>query len=237
MKRERCAILDVIMTIRIALIHATPLAIEPINSAMGQWPGAEAVNLLDDALSVDRARGGAHLDDAMFIRFERLVRYAESIGAHGVLFTCSAFGPAIERAARATKLPVLKPNEAMFDEAIDASHKTGRLGMVVTFAPSVESMRDEFLETVARRNAISHTARELEVVLAAGAMESMRAGDSSTHDRLITEAAAKLGDCDAIMLAQFSMARALPLVQRRVRVPVLTSPDSAVTRMRAILSR
>lgn len=220
------------MTLRIALIHATPLAIEPINAALAQWPDAEAVNLLDDSLSVDRARGGVGLDEPMFVRFERLVRYAESIGAHGILFTCSAFGPAIERATRLTKLPVLKPNEAMFDEAIDASRASRRLGMVATFAPSVESMRDEFLETLAKRN----TSRELEIALAAGAMESMRAGDPATHDRLIAEAAARLGDCDAIMLAQFSMARALPLVQQRTRVPVLTSPGSAVTRMRSLVS-
>lgn len=221
------------MTLRIALVHATPLAIEPINAALGAWPDARAVNLLDDSLSADRARGGTQIDEPMFVRFERLVRYAESIGADGILFTCSAFGPAIERAARLTKRPVLKPNEAMFDEAIDVSHVNGRLGMVATFAPSVESMRDEFAETSARRK----TPRELEIVLAAGAMEAMRAGDAVTHDRLIAEAAAKLGECDAIMLAQFSMARALPLVQQRTRVPVLTSPGSAVTRMRALLSR
>src|SRR5689334_19257164 len=45
-------------SIRIALIHATPLAVDPIDAAFdAQWPDAERVNLLDDSLSVDRARG------------------------------------------------------------------------------------------------------------------------------------------------------------------------------------
>ena len=213
---------------RIALIHATPLAVEPINAAFAAgWADADVVNILDDSLSADRARAG-DLDEPMYRRFESLVRYTEGIGSSGILFTCSAFGPAIERAARTTGLPVLKPNEAMFDAAIAAGR---RIGMVATFAPSVESMRAEFAQAAATQG----LERDLEIVLAAGAMEAMRSGDAATHDRLIADAAAQLDACDAIMLAQFSMARALPLVHARTAKPVYTSPESAVRRMRTVL--
>ena len=42
---------------RIGLIHAVQVAIDPINQAFAaQWPDAECMNVLDDRLSVDRAK-------------------------------------------------------------------------------------------------------------------------------------------------------------------------------------
>ena len=128
------------MTTRIALVHATPLAIDPVNASFARlWPAAERINLLDDSLSRDRARDG-RLTEAMTQRFITLARYVQSSGAAGILFTCSAFGPAIEAARDATGLPTLKPNEAMFEQAIAAD---GPAALVATFEPSIEAMREE----------------------------------------------------------------------------------------------
>jgi len=44
---------------RIALIHATPHAIEPVNSSFKKlWPEASLQNILDDSLSKDHAAAG-----------------------------------------------------------------------------------------------------------------------------------------------------------------------------------
>ena len=113
------------MTPRIALIHATPLAMAPIQHAFERlWPQAQCMNLLDDSLSRDLARTGS-LTPAMVQRFVDLAHYVQGTGCAGVLFTCSAFGPAIEAAAQATGLPTLKPNEAMFEQALErvAAHE------------------------------------------------------------------------------------------------------------------
>jgi hypothetical protein len=100
---------------RIALIHALAHSVAPINDALARdWPAATRMNLLDDSLSADLAAGGKGLDDAMHKRFARLAQYAIDCGSKAILFTCSAFGPCIDAAARAhAPLPVLKPNEAM----------------------------------------------------------------------------------------------------------------------------
>ena len=50
---------------------------------------------------------------------------------------------------------------------------------------------------------------------------------------LIAEAAATLEGCDAIVLAQFTMARSRPVVEAAA-APVLISPDSAVARLKHI---
>jgi Asp/Glu/hydantoin racemase len=217
------------MSIRIALIHATPVAMQPVMDAFEDgWPEVETINLLDDALSRDLARTGK-LDDAMMQRFETLGAYAMQIGADAILFTCSAFGDAIEAVAKTVSIPVLKPNEAMFGEAL-ASERT--VGLLTTFQPSMPAMEKEFVEMAERQG----RRIQCDTLWIPDAMAALASGDVSTHDRLIAEAAPQLAHCDVIMLAQFSMARAQAAVQQVVGPPVLTSPASAVAKLKAALS-
>ncbi|MDP3520726.1 MAG: aspartate/glutamate racemase family protein [Hydrogenophaga sp.] len=213
---------------RIALIHALAHSVAPINDAMASdWPEAVRMNLLDDSLSVDLARtasaGGNGLDAAMHQRFEDLCAYAEGTGAQAILFTCSAFGPCIEAAAaRRPHLPVLKPNEAMVADAVASGVQ---VGLIASFAPTLQSMPAEFPASTPLRTA-----------LAEGAMAAMDRGDGTAHDEAVWAAAQALlaQGCRVIALAQFSMARAAPLLRQRLpaSVPVLTTPDSAVAALR-----
>jgi hypothetical protein len=211
---------------RIALIHATPLAVEPIQAAFQRhWPQVRHMNLLDDSLSFDRAQAG-RLTDAMVQRFVDLALYVQRTGCSGILFTCSAFGPAIEAAARATGLPTLKPNEAMFEQVL-ALARPGRalqLGLVATFQASIPSMTEE-LQSMARERGVSIVLR---TVFVPEAMDDLARGRPADHHRKITAHARALAGCDAVMLAQFSMAAALPIVQAELPCPVFSSPDCAV---------
>lgn len=109
---------------RIVLFHATPVAMQPILSSMARlWPEAEAINLLDDGLSADRAKEGDELSVGLSERFINFGKYGHDMGADGILVTCSAFGPAIESLAEILPIPVLKPNEAMFKAAIASGEK------------------------------------------------------------------------------------------------------------------
>jgi aspartate/glutamate racemase len=213
---------------RIVLLHGTPVAVEPIQKSFAsRWPGAETVNLLDDSLSVDRAKD-PDLTDRMFERFIELGGYARRIGADAILVTCSAFGPAIERMARDVGVPVLKPNEAMFRAALKAGRK---IGMLATFAPSVVTMTEEFDEFVRETGAEA----TLRTIVVDGAMDALRKGDAQTHNELVAARAGELADCDGIMLAHFSTSRALENVSAATTVPVLTAPDAAVDRLKSML--
>jgi Asp/Glu/hydantoin racemase len=207
---------------RIALIHALKHSIVPIELSFAKlWPEAALMNLLDDSLSADLARDG-RLTDAMTERFLSLGRYAVSTGCDGILFTCSAFGPCIEAVARAhAPMPVLKPNEAMIEQAAARGRKVGLLS---TFPPTLASMPPEFPRSV-----------ELVPKLAEGALAALDRGDRETHDRLVVEASRELSDCDLIALAQYSMAPAASQVAQATGLPVLTTPDSAVTKLKQML--
>jgi aspartate/glutamate racemase len=217
------------MSTRIALIHATPLAMQPVIDAFDRgWREAETMNLLDDALSADLARAG-YLDTHMKQRIAALATYAAGTGVAGILFTCSAFGAAIEAVAGQSLMPVLKPNEAMFEEVL----RVGRtIGLLATFQPAIPSLEQEFTAMAEAQGKRT----KLESVWVPNAMEALTAGDADRHDRLIAEAAAGLSHCDAIMLGQFSMARARDAVEKAVSTPILTSPDSAVAKLREALA-
>ena len=214
-------------TPRIALIHALRDSVGPAMDAMTRgWPQAKASNLLDDSLSTDLAREG-RLTPAMTDRFVALARYAVETGADGILFTCSAFGPAIEAARAAVRVPVLKPNESAFAAALAAGP---RIGMLVTFVGSLPALQAE-LHAMADGQRLDVHAR-----LVPGALAALQAGDGGTHDRAIAADAAGLPACDAIVLGQFSMARAQASVAQSVACPVLTTPDAAVADLRRRLA-
>jgi hypothetical protein len=204
---------------RITLIHALKHSIVPVEAAFAKlWPEARLMNLVDDSLSADLARDGG-LSDAMTERFLKLGSYAAGTGADAILFTCSAFGPCIEAVARAhAPMPVLKPNEAMIEQAVATGRK---IGLLSTFPPTLVSMPPEFPGSV-----------ELVPKLVEGALAALDRGDRAEHDRLVTEASKDLRDCDLIALAQYSMAPAAALVTEATGRPVLTTPDSAVLKLK-----
>ena len=155
---------------RIALIHALKHSLVPIEASFARlWPEATLMNLLDDSLSADLARDGK-LTPAMTDRFLAVGGYAASTGANAILFTCSAFGPCIEAVARElSPMPVLKPNQAMIEQAVARGH---RIGLLSTFPPTLQSMPGEFPGTV-----------QLVPKLAEGAMAALDRGDRAEHGR------------------------------------------------------
>jgi hypothetical protein len=213
---------------RISLIHAMAASIPPIEAAFRRlWPQAALMNLLDDSLAPDLARDG-RLTPAMTDRFLTLARYARSSGSDAILFTCSAFGPCIEACAAALPaVPVLKPNEAMIEEALALTGPNGRIGLMATFAPTLASMPPEF--------SVVAPAVTMVPCLADGALAALNRGDGAEHDAAAVRAAAGLSDCDVIALAQFSLSRAADAVAAATGKTVLTTPDSAVRKLRRLL--
>jgi Asp/Glu/hydantoin racemase len=119
-------------------------------------------------------------------------------------------------------MPVLTPSEAMIEQAAARGH---RIGLLSTFPPTLASMPAEFPSTV-----------QVVPKLAEGAMAALDRGDRAEHDRLVAEASRDLRDCDLIALAQYSMAPAAEQVTQASGLPVLTTPDSAVLKLKRLLA-
>lgn len=214
---------------KIYLIHAADVAMPPIVASFrANWPQARVVNLLEDALMNDLADDG-RLTDAMVERFVHIGHYCVKASANAILFTCSAFGAAIEECRRQVAIPVLKPNEALYEQLVANS---GTVSLLATFQPSLPSMLAEIAAYAKARG----TAVTVRPHLVAGALAALQDNRPDEHNRLIAEAAAMQKACDVIALGQFSMAPAKALAASRTATPVLTTPDSAVAKLKALLA-
>lgn len=215
---------------RICAFHAVFTSIEPIEAAFNaRWPQCSFFHLVDDSLARDLADAGS-ITNAITTRFLSLANYAIAANANGILYTCSAFGPAIDEVRRQIKIPVVKPNEAMIDEAISTA---SRLHVLATFEPALKSMIPEIEAAADERSKKVHITSSV----VPGAMAHLLAGRRSEHDALILAAANKIENVDVILLAQFAMAHTKRAIEDLVKVPVLTTPESAVDRMRMALLR
>ncbi len=213
---------------RIFVVHALAASLAPVAQAFADgWPKAKLCNLMDDALSRDR-RSGHFSEEEFQHRFADLIQYCLACGADGVLFACSAFSGAIESARRGTPVPVLKPDEAMIGQALEMGHS---FAVVATYEPSIESLRSQ-IEAEAGNCGKTVSVRG---VFVEDAMRALNDGDGARHDALIARAVSELSEVDAVLLAQFSMARAAAASVPRSPAPLLTSPLSAVARLRSLV--
>ena len=212
----------------IQLIHAVQAAQAPIHDAFSRlWPEARTDDFTDETLAPDLARAGA-LTDAFTGRMAGLIGRGIKGGADVVLFTCSAFGGAIEQARADVDIPVLKPDEAMIETALSSGN---RIGGLATFAPTIGSLSGEL---AAAAGALG-LAPEITLRHVPGALDALNDGRDDEHDRLIAEAAAEMADVDVLFLAQFSMVRAGGAIADVPGRSVLTAPDEAVKKLKGLL--
>jgi Asp/Glu/hydantoin racemase len=219
---------------RIALIHALRDSQAPAWDAFARgWPEARIFNLLDDSLSADFSAAG-HLTAAMTARFLALGRYAAATDADGqrtdaILFTCSAFGAAIDAVKRDLPIPVLRPNEAAFEATL-------RLGTRVALMTSFPSSLPPLVAELEQMAAARGVTPEILTVVAEGALAALQSGDGPGHDRIAAATAAALPPVDVLVLCQFSLARAASAIAPVEGRTVLTTPTSAVAKLRGVLA-
>lgn len=198
-----------------------------VRAFTADWPEARISNLLDDGLFAwVRETGG--VVPGMYDVFRTLTRYIASRGADGILFTCSAFRECIDACIAEFDVPMLKPNDAMIEQALDAG---SRIAVVATVGPTIPSISAEIREMAAARGQTV----ELVPYVVEGAFDALAGGDAARHDALVAARAREIEGCDVIVLAQFTLSRAVPAVAAVSKLPVFNSPGAAVAKMRAML--
>lgn len=213
------------MSVKIALISATALAIPPAAAAVAEaLPGSVVWNLLDDRLLQDAKPDG--ITAPLAARMDQLIELAIAGGADGVLLTCSQYGIRAEARAGSPGGPVvLSADGALFADTV-----ARRPGRVLLVASLESAAADSSTRLAAAFSAAGVQADIVPLVVAAAARPTT---EPELLDLLADAIGAVAEAYDVIVLAQYSLAPATAGLAARFDAPVLDGPGSAARRLSA----
>ena len=213
-----------------------------INTITGLEKGFNA--LCDELIKTDTVK--KHISDESLIfqimanggitksvrrRFLENVVAAEEAGADIIQVTCSSVTPLIEDAGTLVDIPVLSIDEPMARIAVSRFEKLG----VIATNPGTLLPSAQLLEKTAEK---AGRKIDLKKVLCGRAYDALLSGSMELHDRLVIEDLKKLmKQCDAVVLAQASMARVADMIDDAEKPAVLfTSPRLAIEHLAEVIS-
>ncbi len=217
---------------KVGMVHSVASLVPVFNELASELlPGVEVIHLVDEGLLKDILASG-QLTPSMARRFGLLASFAEESGAEIVMLTCSSLAPLVDESKDMVKVPLLKVDEAMADEAVKLGEN---VGVVATAYTTLKPTSD----LIKARAALQGKEVAVEKVLCEGAFDALRRGDLETHDRTVKD---KLSDLmervDVVVLAQASIARvAAQIPEKERKVPILSSPRLGVQRLKEKLER
>lgn len=215
----------------LALIHTSP-TLTPIFGGLcaKHLPGVQIFHMVDESLIKDTIRHG-HLRRLTMRRLLAVVNSAQEAGADAVMVTCSSIGAGVRLAQQLFDVPVIRVDEAMAERAVQLG---SRIGVMATLRTTLEPTM-ALLEEKARE-----AGRDVTLVpsLCDGAFEAVLAGDTATHDRILSKALLEeMEGVDVVVLAQASMARVVEAMgPGALPMPVLSSPEASVLHAREVLA-
>lgn len=213
---------------RVGVVSPMLLATDAVAAVFEQvWPEAQVINLLDESLYADFA-GGRQITDETYRRIAVLLQYSQDSGAQGILFTGSVFGRPVEAGRAGLAVPVLTAHEAMIERAFEHG---SRFGILTTAAGSLRCLVDD-IERYAKQHGLSFTITDH---IEDAARPVILAGDVARHDEMVAAAAARMTDCDCLLLGQYSMETAAQRITDMPGRPVLTPPRTAVEKLKRLL--
>ena len=214
---------------RIACIHTVYSVISEFTAQLrAALPEDVKIHTLyDDFLVTDPSETGKFSS----VNHERLrndMHTCALTGADAIVVSCSTLSPSVRLLRGEFNIPVVAVDDAMMQAAVAAG---SHIGLLATATSTVKPSTSALL--AAAEAAGKHV--ELQVLCNKDAIAALNAGDRATHDKLVLEMADKLSGCDAIVLAQASMAHMEQAVAERTGLPTFTSPSRCVEQVRRIL--
>jgi Asp/Glu/hydantoin racemase len=214
--------------VKIACLHTAESNVSVFEAAsmeIGLPSGSLAHEVRPDLLAKAEEAGGLTAD---IVNETASALIALCKGVDAVVLTCSTLGPAVERLADKTSVPVFRVDAALARQAIDIG------GRVVALC-AVETTIEPTAQLFAKEAESSRTPYEVRLV--PGAWARFKAGDRHGYLSAIADAAeaAYREGASIVALAQASMAGASKLVSNGPRP--LSSPVAGLAAATTLASR
>ena len=212
------------------MIHAVQESIPPVRQAFRHiLSDAQLVNLLDEGLLIDfQSAGGLNPD--LCRRMCSLIGYAEESGAVAVGLGCSVYAPVVETALKLVNIPVISSYEAVMAEAVEHGN---RVGLIATNTSTIQDARQHLMHAGQERG----DQIDVHECVSEELFSVMRSEGADAYQRLLLrEVEALAPNVEAVVLAQFSMASALPYLTEWASVPVFSAPHASARKIRHLLN-
>lgn len=217
------------MNKKIAILHTTPVTVEPLKKlAEDIIPTCTVINFVDDSILPQLAE---HEGDVRLVE-ERLIQYAiyaEQVGADIILNACSSVGEVVQKMRKEVSIPIVRIDEAMAEKAIQRASKIGVAAtLATTLMPTMELLKSKSMEF--------NKSVEFESLLAEEAYQYVLVGNKEKHDQLLAESLSTLAEkVDVVVLAQASMASVVATLPTEQQNIFLSSPELGMKQVRESL--
>ena len=214
---------------KVAVLHTSLVLYDMLGKLLGEiMPDADVMNIIEDTLLKDVIASNG-LTPEITKRICGYVLQAEAAGADVVLNACSSVSEAIDTARKLTRIPCVKIDEAMAEEAVELGGRIAVFGTVgTTLSPSAR-----LVEAVA---SLKGKKVEVRPYLIDGAFKVLaEEKNPEKHNRMVLDTIRRVGpENDVLILAQASMTILMPHLQDMGK-PVLYSARSGVERVKKVL--
>ena len=215
---------------KLAIIHTTPVTIEPLKKLAEKYlANYEVVNFLDDTILPSLLSTGGNIEkiEHKLIQYSIFAKEAE---ADIILFACSSVGEVAIKAEQKVGIPVVRIDEAMAEQAVHQGDKIAVIATLSTTLNPTVALLKQKADQFNKNNQIL-------TVLADEAYSALMEGDKERHDTILANEISRLAEVsDVVVLAQASMARVLAHLSEEVKEKCLTSPELGIQRILEVMN-
>lgn len=207
---------------KIALIHTTPVTVNSLKELIKAYGSEiEIINIVDDSILPELINNEADIS-LVEERVKYYINTAANQRADLIMSACSSIGDIFDQENQNYKIPVMRIDSAMVEEAVENAEKIG-------VAATLETTLKPSIELIKKKAAANNKNVEIKTTLADSAYQKLMEGKKGEHDKLLAEKLKELAaEVEIVVLAQASMARAVNSLPLEIQDKFLTSPESGI---------
>lgn len=215
------------MSKKVAIIHTFLYSVEDLKVLFKKYiPDVEMINIIDDSL-LQEALANKGITNNARSRYVKYAEAAQSLGVDCILNQCSSYGECADYAAQAVQIPIVKVDAPMARKA----NELGKKIAVIATAISTVGPSSRLVESFGGPDTV------VTPCYVEGAYDALlKENNKAKHDALITAKVVEMAKTnDVIVLAQGSMFKLVPELEKVCDKPILSSFEMGVEQLRGIL--